>query len=148
VYDADSRNPYVYAHTTEEIFTVVDRVKAYAGLDGLGQTVPIDVACPGGDYWPLPWYLRSYRVRWSNEVPRTVGPLILVSGQLESALVRQLYVLTPTEKRRMYLYLFDEPYYVWLRPKVELLGFVRKDLWEQEHQRPDAAALIEGASGN
>jgi hypothetical protein len=28
------------------------------------------------------------------------------------------------------MFLFDEPYYVWLRPKVKLLGFVRKDLWD------------------
>ena len=125
-----------------------DRVKAYAGLDGVGQTVPIDVACPGGDYWPLPWYLRAYRVHWLTDIPETVGPLIIVSGQLESALARKLYVLTPAAQRRMYLYLFDEPYYVWLRPKVELLGFVRKDLWEHQLQRPDATKLIEGASGN
>ncbi len=147
VYDADSRNPYVYAHTTDEIFTVVDRVKAYAGVDGLGDAVPIDVACPGGDYWPLPWYLRSYKVHWSNEVPQTVGPLILISDQLEGALARKLYVQTPPEQRRMYLHLFDEPYYLWLRPNVGLLGFVRKDLWGREHQRPEPADLIEDSRG-
>jgi uncharacterized protein (TIGR03663 family) len=148
VYDADSRNPYVYAHTTQEIFTVVDRIKAYVGLDGLGETVPIDVACPGGDYWPLPWYLRSYRVYWRTEIPQTVGPLIVLSDRLEGALAQRLYVQTPAEQRRMYMYLFEEPYYVWLRPKVELLGFIRKDLWEREHQRPDPAELIENESGN
>ncbi len=148
VYEADSRNPYVYAHTTDEIFTVVDKVNAYAGLDGLGDTVPIDVACPGGDYWPLPWYLRSYRVRWYSEIPPTVGPLIVVSDELEGALAQKLYVQTPREQRRMYLYLFDEPYYVWLRPKVELLGFVRKDLWEREHQKPDADELLGASHAN
>ncbi len=148
VYGCDSRNPYVYAHTTEEIHTVVDKVKAYAGLDGLGDRVPIDVACPGGDYWPLPWYLRAYRVHWCTEIPPTVGPLIIVSEQLEGTLARRLYVQTPPERRRMYLYLFDEPYYVWLRPKVELLGFVRKDLWEREHQRQDPGDLIEDRRGN
>jgi uncharacterized protein (TIGR03663 family) len=148
VYESDSRNPYVYAHTTDEIFVVVDHVKAYAGLDGLGETVPIDVACPGNDYWPLPWYLRSYKVHWLNEIPQTVGPLILVSDQLEGALAQKLYVQTPAEQRRMYLYLFDKPYYIWLRPNVELLGFVRKDLWEREHQRPDPVGLIEDRRGN
>ncbi|MBN1359836.1 MAG: TIGR03663 family protein [Sedimentisphaerales bacterium] len=147
VYEADSRNPYVYAHTTDEIFTVVDRIKAYAGLDGLGQTVPIDVACPGGDYWPLPWYLRSFQVHWSNEIPQTVGPLIIVSDQLEAALIRRLYVEAPIDQRRMYLYLFDEPYYVWLRPKVELLGFVRKDFWERQRPRPDASEFTEDQRG-
>lgn len=148
VYGADSRNPYVYAHTTEEIFTVVDQVKLYAGMDGIGQAVPIDVVCPGGDYWPLPWYLRAYRVHWLIEVPPTVGPLIVISEQLESELVHKLFVETPADQRQMYLYLFDDPYYVWLRPQVKLSGFVRRDLWERQPQRPDVAELLEGGSGS
>jgi len=45
-------------------------------------------------------------------------------------LTNKLYTLTPLEQRQMYLFLFDKPYYMWLRPKVKLLGFVRKDLWD------------------
>lgn len=148
VYESDSRNPYVYAHTTDEIFTVVDAVEAHVGIDGLGQTVPIQVACPEADYWPLPWYLRPYKVHWSNDIPQAVGPLIIVSDRLEAALVQKLYVETPIEQRRAYYYLFDDPYYIWLRPKVELLGFVCKDVWDRQRQRPDANELLEGTSGN
>jgi uncharacterized protein (TIGR03663 family) len=142
VYQADSRNPYVYAHTTDDIFVVVDRVKDFAGIDGLGESVPIEVACSGKDYWPLPWYLRFYAVRWSVELPPKIGPLIIISDDLEGALAHRLYVETPTNERRMYMYLFDDPYYMWLRPKVKLLGFVRKDVWELASQRPDPSELL------
>jgi len=144
VYEADSRNPYVYAHPTKELFTVVEKISDYVGIDGVGQTVPIDVVCSGADYWPLPWYLRGYTVRCSSEIPAEVGPLIVISAELEDALSRRLYLETPREKVRMYMYLFDAPYYVWFRPQVKLVGFVRKDLSDHFQQRPDPAELLEG----
>ncbi|UCD50966.1 MAG: TIGR03663 family protein [Phycisphaerales bacterium] len=144
VYQADSRNPYVYAHPTDDIFTVVDKITDYVGIDGVGESVPIDIVCSGSDYWPLPWYLRGYAVRWSSEIPAEVGPLVVISAELENALSRRLYVETPREQIRMYMYLFDDPYYVWFRPQVKLVGFVRKDLSDHYQQRPDPAALLEG----
>jgi predicted membrane-bound mannosyltransferase len=149
VYYADSRNPYVYAHPTEEIFTAVNTVRDYAATVGLGQSPAkrLQIAVPGQDYWPLPWYLRDLPyVGYTSEVPTDVGPMILVSDTLESALARRLYEETPREQRRMYLYLFDEPYYLWARPGVKLVGFVRKDFWDEHASRySDPAALIEDA---
>ncbi len=151
VYYADSRNPYVYAHPTEEVFTVVAKVEEYVGVNGLGQSsdVPITVAVPGNDYWPLPWYLRAYCVSYTSELPRAeeIGPLVLVSDKLEDTLAQRLYVEMPAERRQMYMYLFDAPYYVWFRPKVKLLGFVRKDLWNARMERQDPAELIEDSRG-
>ena len=132
-YDADSRNPYVYAHPTPEVFTVVQKIQEYAGAQEDGRNLPIEVICPGDDYWPLPWYLRSFKqVSWRNQVADDANsaPLIIASPDVEGALTRKLYTLIPLEKRRMYLFLFDKPYYVWLRPGVKLSGFVRKDLWD------------------
>lgn len=148
VYEADSRNPYVYAHTTDEIFTAVDQIKAYVGLDGVGETVPIDVICPGADYWPLPWYLRGYSVRWLSEIPSTLGPLVVASSQLQDALVRHLYDRTPPKQPRIYVYLFGDPYYIWLRPNVKLTGLVRADLWQGRRPRVDAAESSEDANGD
>jgi uncharacterized protein (TIGR03663 family) len=146
VYYADSRNPYVYSHPTPEIFTAVAKVREYAGLDGLGYSArtPIQVAVPGSDYWPLPWYLRDLRVRWCSSLQELdeIGPLILISDTLEGALAQRLYVETPPEKRQMYLYLFEPPYYIWARPGVKLVGFVRKDYWDQRALQPDPADLI------
>jgi uncharacterized protein (TIGR03663 family) len=132
-YDADSRNPYVYAHPTPEVFTVVQKIQEYAGAQEDGRNLPIEVICPGDDYWPLPWYLRSFkRVSWRNQVADDANsaPLIIAAPDVEGALTRKLYTLIPLEKRQMYLFLFDKPYYVWLRPGVKLSGFVRKDLWD------------------
>mgnify|MGYP001606283500 CR=1 FL=1 len=132
-YDADSRNPYVYAHPTPEVFTVVQKIQEYAGAQEDGRNLPIEVICPGDDYWPLPWYLRSFKqVSWRNQVADDANsaPLIIASPDVEGALTTKLYTLIPLEKRQMYLFLFDKPYYVWLRPGVKLSGFVRKDLWD------------------
>ena len=134
----DSRNPYVYAHTTSEVFEIVRRVEEYADASKDGRDIPVQVICPGSDYWPLPWYLRSFSsVAWWNEVIEKVpsAPLIICSDKLEAALANKLYTLTPFEERQMYMYLFDKPYYVWLRPQVKLLGFVRKDLWDSYQQQ-------------
>ena len=149
VYYADSRNPYVYAHPTTEILVAAEAIKEYAGVNGLGYSEDkrIQVAVPGDDYWPLPWYLRGCHVGWCSSLPEEVGPLILVSDKLEDALARRLYIETPPEQRKMYMYLFDEPYYVWARPGVKLLGFVRKDLWDAHVQGPDPADVIEGSRG-
>jgi uncharacterized protein (TIGR03663 family) len=133
-YEADSRNPYVYAHPTPEIFTVVEKIEEYAGVHEDGRDMPVQVICAGRDYWPLPWYLRHFsRVSWRDSVvdDDPSAPLIITSASddIETALAHKLYTLTPLEERQLYLYLFDKPYYVWLRPQVGLRGFVRKDLW-------------------
>lgn len=137
VYYADSRNPYVYAHPTPEILIAVEKVREYADTSGVGHSddLPIQVMVQRGDYWPLPWYLRDLRVGYYPAVPEPseIGPLILISDTLEGTLAHRLYNEMPPEKRQMYMYLFDAPYYIWARPQVKLMGFVRKDLWERHN---------------
>jgi uncharacterized protein (TIGR03663 family) len=141
---ADSRNPYVYAHPTTEVFAIAERVEQYARVHEDGHNMPIQVICPDDDYWPLPWYLRRFaNVGWYSKVPDDLGPLIIASPAVETELTNKLYVETPRSERQMYFYLFDKPYYVWLRPKIKLLGFVRKDLWESCHKGPDPAEVID-----
>ncbi len=152
-YYADSRNPYVYAHPTTEVFEIVKRVEDYAGVHEDGHNMPIQVICPDDDYWPLPWYLRSYSsVGWWNKVDKDAlpAPVIIASPAVEADLTNRFYDTSiPFEQRQMYLRMFDEPYYyMWLRPKVQLLGFVRKDLWEARQRKkvPDPNELIKKAS--
>lgn len=149
VYYADSRNPYVYAHPTDEILVAVDTVRDYATTMGVGYSFErrLQIAVPGNDYWPLPWYFRDLPyVGYTSEVPHDIGPMILVSDTLEGALGRVFFEETPVEQRRMYLYLFPAPHYLWARPGMRLVGFVRKDLWDEHAARQsDAMALIEEA---
>jgi uncharacterized protein (TIGR03663 family) len=152
IYCADSRNPYVYAHPTPEILIAVEKVKEYAGLGGLGysERTPIQVVVPGKDYWPLPWYLRAYKVDWRTSVPEPnqIGPLILISDKLVGDLTDVLYEKMPREKQRMYMPLFEAPHYIWSRPMVKLMGFVRKDLWdERAYGRSNPIQPMEGRRG-
>jgi uncharacterized protein (TIGR03663 family) len=145
-YYADCRNPYVYAHPTTDVFTIEKQLTQYARVHGAGYDMPIQVICPGDDYWPLPWYLRRFtNVGWLSKVPDDIAPLIIASPAVEADLTDKLYAQTRPEKRQLYMYLFDEPYYIWLRPKVKLKGFVRKDLWERLHAGPEPNELINKA---
>ncbi len=150
-YYSDSRNPYVYAHPTDEVFTVVERIEEMARVHPDGFRMHIQIICPGKDYWPLPWYLRRFEyetIDWWESVDNEVAsaPLIIASPEVEAALTNKLYALTPVQERQMYLFLFDKPYYMWLRPKVKLLGFVRKDLWDAHYVSPDPEELIRKSS--
>ena len=150
-YYADSSNPYVYAHPTSDIFTVVEKVEYYALAHTQGHQMYIEVISPGHDYWPLPWYLRSFsQVRYRDQVTidEPPAPLIIASPAVEADLRNRFYDESiPFEQRHLYMYFFEEPpYYIWLRPKVKLLGFVRKDLWDASHQGPDPENLIRKAS--
>jgi uncharacterized protein (TIGR03663 family) len=147
-YYADSTNPYVYAHPTTDVFTIVDKIEYYAAADPNGHRMDIELICPGHDYWPLPWYLRSftrvhYRDRVGDEPP---APLIIASDTVENDLRNKFYDESiPFEQRHLYMYLFDPPYYVWLRPNIKLLGFVRKDLWDAAVRGQDPNELIKNA---
>lgn len=145
-YYTDSRNPYVYAHPTTEIFDIVRKVREYASVYDNAQDMPIQVICPGSDYWPLPWYLRDFNnVAWWDKVKvdEPSAPLIITSDKTEGDLANKLYSRTPLEERQMYMYLLDEPYYIWLRPKTKLLGFVRKDLWDKYHYQQEEVIPVQ-----
>ena len=132
---ADSRNPYVYAHPTNEIYTALDKINYYTKADPKGKDMYIEIIFPGHDYWPLPRYLRSFSsAAWRDKVAfnEKSASLIIASPSIESDLTKKLSDNSiPAEKSHLYMFLFEEdPYYIWLRPKVELKGFVRLDLWE------------------
>ncbi|MFA5238701.1 MAG: flippase activity-associated protein Agl23 [Phycisphaerae bacterium] len=138
-YYADPTNPYVYAHPTTDVFDITRRIDEIASVSPDGNNIYIQVICPGGDYWPLPWYLRCFpNVGWWSEVDESVRsfPVIIASPSVLPALSLELYELLPPEVRRLYVPLFDS--YVELRPGVELAGFVTKDLWDRMHESKPA----------
>jgi len=143
-YYADTCNPYVYAHTSTDIFAIVQRIEDVSGVHPDGHNMYIQVICPGGDYWPLPWYLRFFtHVGWLSEVDDDVpsAPVIIASPRVEAALMRKLYELPAPGQRNLYVPLFDT--YVELRPQVELSGYVTKELWDsyQQHRAKPVQSL-------
>ena len=122
-YYADPSNPYVYAHPTTDVFDITRRIEEVAQAHPDGRNIYIQVICPAGDYWPLPWYLRSFpNVGWWSDVDENIPsfPVIIASPSVVPALMRKLYQLPPPGKKTLYVPLFDS--YIELRPGVELRG--------------------------
>lgn len=129
-YFAEPHNPNVYAHTSVDIFGIVNTIRDIAAASQDKETY-IEVICPESDYWPLPWYLRDFsRIGWYSDVDMKTppAPIIISMPELEPDILKRIYELPPPGKKYMYVPLFKE--YVELRPVVELRGYVRKDLWD------------------
>jgi uncharacterized protein (TIGR03663 family) len=131
---SDPRNPYVYAHTGMDVFEIVARLKALARAHPDGSSVPIQVISPQ-NLWPLPFYLRGMpRVAWwtgaADSAPN--APVILLTPDMEPAVVRRLYDLPPPGERELYVSIFERP--VELRPQVELRGYATSRLWEDSRR--------------
>ena len=133
-YEADPRNPYVYAHTGTDVFVIAARVEALAHAHPGGDAMPIQIFSRE-NLWPLPWYLRRFSgVQWWNGVPETGAnaPLILVTPDMEEALARRLYELPPPGQRELYVNIFDRE--IDLRPQVEVRGYAAKALWDDARE--------------
>ena len=57
------------------------------------------------------------------------APVVLITPDMEPALVRKLYELPPPGERELYVSAFERP--VELRPQVELRGYVANGLWSE-----------------
>jgi uncharacterized protein (TIGR03663 family) len=133
-YEADPRNPYVYAHTTTDVFVIAGRIEGLARAHPLGPAMPIQIISRE-NLWPLPWYLRRFSaVQWWNGVPEAgaSAPVILATPDMEDALARKLYELPPPGQRELYVNIFDRV--IELRPQVELRGYAAKTLWDDDRQ--------------
>ena len=130
LFAADPRNPYVYAHTGTDVFPIVQRLKDLARAHPDGSSMPLQIISQE-NLWPLPWYLRGFsNVGWWTGVADEADNalVIVVTPEMEPALVRKLYDLPPPGERELYMSIFETP--VELRPQVELRGFAAKTLWD------------------
>ena len=129
---ADPTNPYVYAHTSNDIYKINTRIRQFAAVHPDNKNTRIDIICAEHDHWPLPWYLRDFpNVAWLENVDNelTPAPIIIASPQLQKPLLKKLYQFPPPGQKNLYLPLFNE--YIELRPGVELRGFVTKSLYDK-----------------
>lgn len=130
-YSSDPINPYVYAHTSDDIYKMVESVQAAAAASEQGEQTPVYVIAAGDDYWPFPWYLRSFsNVGYWNRVDDSVcgAPIIIAKAEHEQEILNVLYSVPEPGQRHLYVPLFDKRLY--LRPGVEWRGYIRKDLWD------------------
>ena len=127
-YQAHHTNPYVYGHTSSDIFHIKERIDKVSEINPDGKDLLIQVICNNNDYWPLPWYLREYNyVGWWDKIDSDtpLSPLMIISPDLEELLIKKMYSEPEPGEKYLYIPLFDEG--TELRPGVLLNGYVRKD---------------------
>ena len=113
----DDKMPYVYAHTRREFLDLVADIERYAKISGKGNETAVDVVSP--DYWPMVWYVKDYpkAVFHGKVIDNSTAEMIVAKKREQDADVIRRYSAN---------YKFAGPYD--LRPGVELLLLVRKDL--------------------
>jgi uncharacterized protein (TIGR03663 family) len=132
-YAADSRNPYVYSHTTTNLLELAKRVHELAAAHPAGLAMPMQVI-QREQGWPLPWYLRDMpNVGYQAELPTTLNTSVVITDLDRDQDVRGLLA-------GEYL---SSPY--GLRPGMMLSLLVEKNLWER-YTAPSGTGLT-GTSG-
>jgi hypothetical protein len=116
-YKADTRNPYVYAHTSSDFLKLAQRFNDLASVSPKGHNLLVKVMTP--DYWPLPWYLRKFNQvgYWNEPTQDPDADVIVTSTDLDPQLKPILH----------------GPYQVehyGLRPEVLITVFIQQDLWQ------------------
>jgi hypothetical protein len=98
----------------------VDKIEELARVHPDRHDLLIRVMAVGGDYWPLPWYLRAFRhVGWYRDIPsEPAAPIIVASAGLAKTVEARL----------------GNPWslvgYFGLRPGKNLALIVQTDLWQ------------------
>jgi uncharacterized protein (TIGR03663 family) len=112
----DDHYTYVYAHTRRETLALLDEIDKVAKRSGTGFETGITIVSP--DYWPLPWYFRDYtRVGYYGRMSASSEPIIIASEAQRAEMQTAL-----GDRYRLVNSKFA------LRPGVELLLFLRKDV--------------------
>ncbi len=81
---ADFRNPWVYGHTSADVFQLLEQVEEVAASAPDGKSTPLWVVAPDSQYWPLPWYWRGWaNAGWWDALPEGgLPPLVVAATKL------------------------------------------------------------------
>jgi len=132
---ADWRNPYVYAHTTNDIRNFAARMDELAQIHARGYDMLVKVIAR--DYWPVPWYMRRFRqVGYWHEPPDDADAPVIISSmtipdeesagaEAKQAEPDMEALLKPVLHARYHKEYFGS------RPGVFLLLFVEQGLWDE-----------------
>jgi len=114
---SDARNPFAYVPTRRDIESVEPWLQQLA-KKAPGQTVE-PMAVIGSGYWPLPWYLRSFKaIGYWQEPPANIAefPVVFCVPDSADAVMTQLATThTPLPRG--------------LRANVAVTLFIRNDIW-------------------
>ncbi len=120
LYAADSRNPYVYSHTSSNLLTLLPKVRE---LQKIAPDDSFNVLVINRDAgWPLPWYWRDIKtVHYTTTIPETIDARVIVAElDMQPALEAKFAGKT---------YTMQGPF--GLRPGVMLNLWVEQSLWDR-----------------
>ncbi|MBI5864770.1 MAG: hypothetical protein HZB38_09725 [Planctomycetes bacterium] len=118
---ADNRNPYVYAHTVNDLLNLAGWIDQIAAVHPLGRDLPIHVCATADDFWPLPWYLRRYRnVGYWSKVPDAADAAVVV---ISSDLAEDFESMRRNE--------YPTQAHYGLRPGTVLSAYIDADTWKR-----------------
>ncbi len=119
----DEEMGYVYAHTKRQVLEMVAQIDHYAEKSGKGKDATVEYVTP--DYWPLTWYMLKYSHANFNGalVDASTSEMIVAKKNDQDAAVIQRY-----SAHYKYVGVYQ------LRPGVDLVLLVRKDLAEPQDQ--------------
>ena len=124
-YASDERNPYAYVPTRGDIEKVESWLPQLREVAPGGTLEPVAVI--GTDYWPLPWYLRSFdRTGYWPDPPDGMEklPLVFALPDAAEAVIKALEKSHVVRLRG-------------LRAEVPVYVLVRNDIW-QRWMEPDS----------
>jgi predicted membrane-bound mannosyltransferase len=121
----DEEMGYVYAHTKRGFKDLLAQIEHYADKSGKGTDATIEIVSP--DYWPMTWYLNDYKHAdfYGQLVDTTTAEMIVAKKDAQDAEVIKRYA-------NHYKYVGVYP----LRPGVNLILLVRRDLADPDTQEP------------
>jgi predicted membrane-bound mannosyltransferase len=114
---SDGRNPYAYVPTSRDIESLAPWLRELA--DASPETPIVPMAVIGDEYWPLPWYLRSFgAVGYWGEAPENIGlyPVVFAAGKGIDPMMERLAATHVPVPRG-------------LRHEAPVIVFIRNDLW-------------------
>lgn len=123
-YASDARNPYAYVPTQRDVESLETWLLKLRKAAPNGMLEPIAVV--GSDYWPLPWYLRSFeKIGFWPDPPQNLQSMPLV-------------ICLPASSDSVMTSLEDTHMIVprGLRPDVPVLVCVRNDIWKIWMEQP------------
>jgi uncharacterized protein (TIGR03663 family) len=91
---ADEKNPYAYAHTSEDLLRLPGRLEILARQEGIADP---RIAVVAADAWPLPWYLREYSQVGFWQPGQETGPadFFITTTDVSDKLAEQLKDFRP-----------------------------------------------------
>ncbi|MFO1482551.1 MAG: TIGR03663 family protein [Verrucomicrobiaceae bacterium] len=129
LYAADSRNPYVYSHTTTNLLRLLPVVR---DLQKIAPDDAFDVLVVNRDAgWPLPWYWRDIKsARYATTLPETIDARVIIA---EADMKTDLEAKLGGKN-----YFMQGPF--GLRPGVMLNLWVEQSLWDRHNLRKQQEA--------